>query len=252
MDEATANAWIQASNSLNNAASVVSTAQMNQKQRAFYLEMWNRNREANLADWNMQNEYNSPSSIMARYAKAGLNPNLIYGNNGSPSPAIKSSEGGTAPQQPLPFKDNQGIQGVLSAQLMDAQLQNARAQTANIQADTELKLKNAQATDLRSTGLAIDNKIKDILTSTKIGQEIARLSGLQEEVDVKKQQAFSLWERGNLTSYQMQFMHDENARREAMTATNIQQALERILLMKKQEALVEMQTSLTGDRRVEV
>lgn len=37
--------------------------------------------------WHMQNEYNSPSAQMERYASAGLNPNLVYGqgNNGNAS-----------------------------------------------------------------------------------------------------------------------------------------------------------------------
>lgn len=33
--------------------------------------------------WNMQNAYNSPEAQMARYTKAGLNPNMIYGSGGS-------------------------------------------------------------------------------------------------------------------------------------------------------------------------
>lgn len=36
--------------------------------------------EQNLAQWNRENEYNSPKQQMARLAAAGLNPNLIYGN----------------------------------------------------------------------------------------------------------------------------------------------------------------------------
>lgn len=36
--------------------------------------------------WHMQNEYNSPSSQMERYAQAGLNPNLVYGQ-GTPGNA---------------------------------------------------------------------------------------------------------------------------------------------------------------------
>lgn len=34
----------------------------------------------NRAQWNKQNEYNSPEAQMDRYRQAGLNPNLIYGN----------------------------------------------------------------------------------------------------------------------------------------------------------------------------
>lgn len=39
--------------------------------------------------WNMQNEYNTPSAQMARFAQAGLNPNFMYGqgSNGNATSA---------------------------------------------------------------------------------------------------------------------------------------------------------------------
>lgn len=54
-------------------------ASQNKKQRKWSEKMaeksWNRDIEA----WNMQNKYNSPAEQMKRYQEAGLNPNLIYG-----------------------------------------------------------------------------------------------------------------------------------------------------------------------------
>lgn len=35
----------------------------------------------NVENWKMQNEYNTPAAQMLRYAEAGLNPNLIYGQS---------------------------------------------------------------------------------------------------------------------------------------------------------------------------
>lgn len=35
----------------------------------------------NVDNWKMQNEYNTPAAQMLRYAEAGLNPNLIYGQS---------------------------------------------------------------------------------------------------------------------------------------------------------------------------
>lgn len=54
----------------------------------FSEKMYNRTRADNLEFWHMQNTYNSPSSQMARYQQAGLNPNLIYGqgNSGNAGP----------------------------------------------------------------------------------------------------------------------------------------------------------------------
>lgn len=49
-------------------------------------DYWTRRDEARqhdyaVMDWNMQNAYNTPAMQMARYADAGLNPNLIYGQS---------------------------------------------------------------------------------------------------------------------------------------------------------------------------
>lgn len=43
------------------------------------------NRQRDLQDWNRVNEYNSPKSQMQRFADAGLNPHLIYGQGNSGS-----------------------------------------------------------------------------------------------------------------------------------------------------------------------
>ncbi len=45
--------------------------------------------------WNMQNEYNTPSAQMARFAQAGLNPNFMYGQGSAGNAA-------SAPQMETP------------------------------------------------------------------------------------------------------------------------------------------------------
>lgn len=58
----------------------------------------------NLQLWNLQNEYNSPAAQMKRYQDAGLNPNLIYGQqnlasspSGAQAPSFRS--GGVSAKQ---------------------------------------------------------------------------------------------------------------------------------------------------------
>lgn len=54
--------------------------------------------DINVKNWNMQNEYNSPTAQMQRYQDAGLNTNLIYGGNGSVAgnaEGIASASGGS-------------------------------------------------------------------------------------------------------------------------------------------------------------
>ena len=57
--------------------------------------------QRDLAMWRMQNDYNTPSSQMARYQAAGLNPLLIYGQgnpgNASGSPSYHPASGASRP-----------------------------------------------------------------------------------------------------------------------------------------------------------
>jgi hypothetical protein len=50
-----------------------------------------RNRKNALEDWNRVNLYNAPKQQMQRYKEAGLNPNLIYGQQNN-APAIRSTD----------------------------------------------------------------------------------------------------------------------------------------------------------------
>jgi hypothetical protein len=50
-----------------------------------------QNRKNALADWNMQNAYNSPQQQMQRFKEAGLNPNLIYSQM-SNGPVVRSTD----------------------------------------------------------------------------------------------------------------------------------------------------------------
>lgn len=66
---------------------------MNDYSAAAYNYLMKQQEQAfNLQLWNLQNEYNHPAAQMARYQQAGLNPNLIYGQqNVAASPASASA-----------------------------------------------------------------------------------------------------------------------------------------------------------------
>lgn len=68
-----------------------SQSKTNKRQEQFSLNMYNRQRADALADYNMQNQYNSPAQQMQRYKDAGLSPHLIYGQTHNAAP-IRSSE----------------------------------------------------------------------------------------------------------------------------------------------------------------
>ena len=75
------------------------------------MEQWERENQANLDFWNMQNAYNSPAAQMQRYQAAGLNPNLIYGqsNTADQVTAASSPNYQTTPMQAEQMSGGSGV-----------------------------------------------------------------------------------------------------------------------------------------------
>jgi len=82
-------------------ANALATSGMNRKTIAYNKEMYERQKADSLANWELQNSYNSPQAQMARLQAAGLNPNLVYGNGAT-------ATSGSAPDTPnaQPYKPN--------------------------------------------------------------------------------------------------------------------------------------------------
>lgn len=86
--------------------------------------------------WNLQNDYNSPSSQMARLSSAGLNPNLVYGtgsvvgNTTSDYPKFEAPDTSQY-QKVLPPDLNGALSIASNVRLQDAQSSNLEAQTQN-------------------------------------------------------------------------------------------------------------------------
>lgn len=256
MDQQTANAYINASNSVNNAASIISSANLNYKTRQWNEKIMQTQRDWALADRDYANQYNSPEAVMARAKDAGINP-MYAATNGqviTASQPVRNVESASwHPQNPIPYNDNpNSVLQNMNLALMQAQLENVKSQNANINADTELKLKNAQNTGLRSESQAMKNQVYDILRSNTIGQELLKTANLKEDLDVKEHYEDVLFTRTNLQSYQLQYLHSENARRELASTRDWQVAMERIALMQKQELLTQYNTDLSKEQRIRV
>ena len=111
-----------------NAGSQMGT---NSSQLSYSREMYDKQRADALADYNMQNAYNSPKQQMARFKEAGLNPNLIYGQM-SNSPVVRSSSpqsyNPTAPQVDLAQPAGLALNAYYDTQLKTAQIDLVKAQ----------------------------------------------------------------------------------------------------------------------------
>ena len=77
-------AWLTAASGVvGGAIDWIANKQQTDQSESWSQNMYNQERKNALADWNMQNAYNSPAAQMQRFKQAGLNPNLIYGRGDS-------------------------------------------------------------------------------------------------------------------------------------------------------------------------
>lgn len=171
-----------------------STAGTNKKARKFAQQQALQQREWSLSDWAMQNEYNHPSSQMARLREAGLNPNLVYGNGADTSSGpIRNSEPATwrpeAPQVNLSGAVTEGLSAYYDTQIKQAQIDNLRAQNTVATQDALLKaaqiIQTTAATgkttaDTQST--LFDNQLKSELKQTSM--EAAKLGVEKQKADI--------------------------------------------------------------------
>lgn len=81
--------------------------------------------------WHAANEYNSPKNQMARYAEAGLNPNLIYGQSNT------TSQGSVPSVQPTRSNLSQSLMNYYTIQNMDAQNKRLSMENRKYEKDLE-------------------------------------------------------------------------------------------------------------------
>lgn len=121
----------------------------NQKNRDWNLNLARQQNRWNIEQWNRENAYNSPSAQMARFKAAGLNPDLMYGqqNLSAASPEMTAGEG----SQPTDVSNlaNKRTIGDTIVQAASTRLTNAQAKLAESQANK---------VDAETTGQTINNE----------------------------------------------------------------------------------------------
>lgn len=101
------------------------------------LEIYDKQRADALADWNRNNQYNTPAAQMQRFKEAGLSPHLIYGQTNT-APPVRSISADT-PKAAAPQMDPQAAnfpQYALALQTAEQNLKNLQAQEDQIKANT--------------------------------------------------------------------------------------------------------------------
>ena len=147
-----------------------------EKARQWQANEWTR-------QFNLTNQYNSPSEQMKRFAMAGLNPNLVYGSmvNGSASPST--------PGTPIPTgSDASSAVGsnIASAFQSLGDIPLRRAQIENIEADTTKKLSEANLSDSNKASVDFSTQLQKDLRNFTVGTARNNyLNGLQD-YEIKK------------------------------------------------------------------
>lgn len=158
----------------------------NQKNRDWNLNLAKLQNQWNIDQWNRENAYNSPAAQMARYKAAGLNPDLIYGqqNLSAASPEMTSGDG-SLPTDVSNLANKRTIGDIVS-QAASTRLTNAQAKLAESQADK---------TDAETVGQTINNdwlpkllKGQTEINEADVKQRLADagLKGKQIEVAVEQ------------------------------------------------------------------
>lgn len=144
-DTATINATAAA---IDSASNYLAQSNINKQTREYNDRLYARQRADALADWNMQNSYNSPAAQMQRFRDAGLNPNLIYGQSNEAGVVRTSSPGAWRPEAPRMDGARNSMEAYYNAQVREAQIDNLRATNDNLLAQN--RLINAQTAGVYS------------------------------------------------------------------------------------------------------
>lgn len=136
---------------LGGAGNAISTAVTNKKSYKYTKKLAEEAYQRNVAMWNAQNAYNTPSAQMQRLRAAGLNPNLIYGNGQEASAGVAGDApdlqyGDWNPKVPM-FGDalsgiSQGINVAMNMKQLNSQVELQQAQKDYYNAMTLLKDKD--------------------------------------------------------------------------------------------------------------
>lgn len=182
----------------------------NKAQRDFDLQMYQRQRNDALADFNRQNQYNSPAAQMQRLRDANLNPNLVYGNGATTTAGVVRSTDvkGWNPQAPQ-YHPEEAVSSGLSAyydiKLKEAQVdllkqQNTvstqdallkAAQTANTVQQTATGGFNLeQAKTLQSTSLQVaEQNLKKLVADTDFTLQQTGINAIKLGMDQRAQES---------------------------------------------------------------
>ena len=193
---------------LSSAMNYAATGDTNRRTLRYNREMYERQRKDALADWDMQNQYNSPAAQMQRLREAGLNPNLVYGKGAdNVAQQVRSTDAKSWSPEVPKFDLSGPLMSYYDVQMREAQTDNLRAQNEAIKNEALLKA----------------------LQGSKVAAETARSKfdlGLAE--DMRGMSLEAMKQNIRKMTVGSDYLTDKNEREAALTSTSISEALTRI------------------------
>lgn len=177
-----------AAGAISQAANAFSTGKMNKATRKWNQMMYAKQRRHNLEDWHMQNEYNSPQQQMARMKAAGLNPNLIYeGNPNVASANVGMADTGNYKPEAPQFDGGELVRNYADVQAMNLQKQMQKENIEQLKKQRQVMDTQMLETNARTANITQDLTLKKELQEYNV--DAARLQNirLETETDVLKQ-----------------------------------------------------------------
>lgn len=223
-----------------NAAGQVSSASIaagqNNKARKFAREMYDIQRKDALADWQMQNEYNSPGQQMARLTAAGLNANLVYGNGtvANNSSAPRSSDFKQPDINPIRFDTGSIVNQYYDVKMRQAQTDNLEAQNRVIEQDAALRAAQTAAVTAGISKTGIDTETSSF--NLDQAKRLADTSVATAEANLRK------------INVDTDYTLSQNERATALAQNTISQGAEAILRSRSDRATSEVQRRQLEDQ----
>lgn len=216
---------------LTGGISAYAQGRTNKKTRQWNEKMYGIQRRDALADYNMQNAYNSPTSQMARLREAGLNPNLVYGDGANaPSATIRSTDAKPwTPHAPDIPSGGRIVSTYYDTQLQQANLDNLKKQNTVIEQEAMLKAAQIQNT-IASTGMTTASTARSKF-------DLSQANALaQNSLDMADANLRKVWADTDMTVA-------SNNRAEAMTNMSLKEGAERVLRSMAERSKIPAETA---------
>lgn len=208
---------------LSNVGNFIGQKKENQRNREWAESQYQVQKKDTLDFWNMQNDYNSPTSQMARLREAGLNPNLVYGKGADNTamaisrPAAPNYQG-KAPQMDLGAVGQSLVGTYYDVQMKQAQTDNLKAMNTVYLQDAALKMAQNASLQVKTARDKFDLDMANTLKQNSIEMSAESLRQLKTGIDV---------------------MLSRNDREAASNAQSLQEGAARILKIRADTASTE-------------